>query len=354
MHTRFVQMLLAVLAIMLAVGCGSGSGDDGSTIVADDVESAQPPATDAPETTTTGPPSTSSTTKLADPDDRDVGSVSSLLADAETCEARLPVGEHELAIEFAGDQIPVIVQVDEAAAAKDSPALVIDFHVGGAAAIMALDPQVASPRTGGAIFVQPRAGATTSSFWSRNATFNTDYVNALWAAVSTGLCFDESRTLWAGIGQGHLLVLDAICNTTHPVGAAYLVFGMNIRKDCSGGAARPVPIVSVDPLISLPDVPMAWDSGWVPPVPLEAEQYNFGPTLESLDLWAELYDCADERTEETVALDDAPQAVLRSASYTDCAASLKTFGFGSDVFTESPNDIAALLGDELAAAIDKS
>lgn len=358
------RSLLALVTAVVLASCGTSDPPEPG-LAASSEASTDTTATAAEETTTTTAPqttataeprepakepdqsTTTTTTTTSAPEPQLVGErvFEPLPARDDPCGDLLPAGQYQFSmlLDDAGTitEVPLLVHVlPEVVEDNIVPTLVIDFHPSGFTLGRSVSYFVdrESQRLGGAVFVNPRADTTLAPSWGRTETFNRKLITQLWDEVSSALCFRPNQAVWGGVSEGTTLVVEAICETDLPMSFAVLGLGLHFRDGCD--PSRPVPIQASSFFTPPAGGGPHWDGPYVPPNEWEAETATYDPAPDSLDRWAELYNCSDQRLETVVG---DPEDVLERDSvvysYTDCDALLTLIGFEIDDagFAENPH-----------------
>lgn len=347
---------LISVAILLISSCGGNSADKQSEVAgaSQDAVDTPTPTTSRPTTTSTTtevqPEPTTTTTTEPEPELQGERLHEPLPFRDDPCSDRLPAGQHWFSMLLNDNgtitEIPILIEViGNVVDAGIIPRLVIDFHSNEFAESRGLSggsTQRNSDRWGGTVFVNPRADTTLTPVWAKSATFDGNVVTQLWEELNGSLCFNPDNSAWGGLMEGNQLVVEAICETNIPMSHAVLGLGMHFREGCS--PSRPVPVSSSDVFTPLEGGSPHWDGPFTPPNVFNAKAGSYEGAPVSLDRWAELYNCTDDRLEETA---PDPDDLLERDSvffgYTDCDAPL--LAYATQV---APNRFTPDIGAQLA------
>lgn len=236
----------------------------------------------------------------------------------------------EYTFTFEGEERPVGVRVGGQAALGTAPTMVAILSPPGgewesSAGLADLIGRQIGPEES-RIVVAPQASSGQPLLWTRSVSFNADYLATLFGLLERSFCLDGARVVLGARGGATIAVAQAICATDLSIDLAYFQLGMVTVDHCD--PARAVPILSIDRFGLNPPIGPHWEGSWDPPAEVDlALTGGFNSTPDEVATWAEIYECTDEATLET--LPDAggvlaqPTVVL---AHRACDAPIVAFG----------------------------
>lgn len=342
-----MRRMMKVLTIgLILAACGS---------TADVATNAEGGEAEAPTTVPTNTTVAASTTEVVA--SSTTATVESTTLAPDPCADDVQAGSVSTTINVLGEDRPLYLEWDRAAAEAERPGLVIAFHAGGRKErrYTSVDPVRASvdPARQPTVVVLPRASDAAAPFWSETPDFNREYVEALFDHLHATVCFDPEAVFLVGQGQGNVVSTTVICDTDIPIRSVLQDVGLVSFPDCD--PSRAVPITSFNVIDFNPVVGQNWNSVWQPTVEVDADRTGgIGPTPEDADEWAEVYGCVGEP--ESQVFPDPLELLhqpIEGYYYWDCDAPILSFALpaqqdGPDCGCVDPNWVA-VAGPEVTA-----